>query len=109
MSAPSRRSRRLAAAASAPSPSTPPPPRLLDLPTDLLARISDCFNAARWHLRAAFTARSEKCEGSGGGTVLLGTKVGEGSFSHLGRVCGHGRVCSTSRLAVKRVCMYVGR
>ena len=45
--------------------------------------ISDCFNAARWHLRAAFTARSEKCEGSGGGTVLLGTKVGEGSFSDV--------------------------
>ena len=39
--------------------------------------ISDCFNAARWHLR------SEKCEGSGGGTVLLGTKVGEGSFSDV--------------------------
>ncbi|EOD29477.1 E3 ubiquitin ligase [Emiliania huxleyi CCMP1516] len=34
-----RAARRLAAAASAPSPSTPPPARLLDLPTDLLARV----------------------------------------------------------------------
>ena len=63
--------------------------------------ISDCFNAARWHLRAAFTARSEKCEGSGGGTVLLGTEVGEGSFSDV--FAATDVFSSTSRLAVKRV------
>ena len=40
MSAPRRRSRRLAPAATAtPSSSTPPPTRLLDLPTDLLVRV----------------------------------------------------------------------
>ncbi|EOD39854.1 hypothetical protein EMIHUDRAFT_223415 [Emiliania huxleyi CCMP1516] len=65
--------------------------------------ISDCFNAARWHLRAAFTARSEKCEGSGGGTVLLGSKVGEGSFSDVFAATERLPDGSTSRLAVKRV------
>jgi len=47
MSAPSRRSRRLATAATAaPSPSTPPPARLLDLPTELLVRaLSHCSPA----------------------------------------------------------------
>jgi len=43
MSAPRRRSRRLAASAAAPSPDTPPTTRLLDLPTELLARaLSRC-------------------------------------------------------------------
>merc|ERR1712091_241209 len=40
MSAPRRRSRRLATASTAaPSPDTPPPTRLLDLPTELLVRV----------------------------------------------------------------------
>mmetsp|Transcript_32527 Transcript_32527/g.104075 ORF Transcript_32527/g.104075 Transcript_32527/m.104075 type:complete len:498 (+) Transcript_32527:135-1628(+) len=65
--------------------------------------ISDCFNAARWHLRAAFTARSKKCEGSGGGTVLFGSKVGEGSFSDVFAAMERLPDGSTSRLAVKRV------